>query len=100
MDEEMEQIFFQQARAYPFAPGSGNLRWLCAASDTDVSKLTWGELHEQAIALDGMFLEWKGFYRAMAAVAKHQGMTPYVAEELARSEAVLRRIQPQQHRLH
>jgi hypothetical protein len=90
---------FQKPGAYPYPFGSANLHWLSAMSDEALQRLSYPRLRDQAVSVDMVFAEWKGLYTAFSRVAEHQGMTPYLDEELANTARSLRRIQGQQRRL-
>jgi hypothetical protein len=98
-DERGGTELFQQPGAYPYPFGSACLAWLYEASDADLRGLPWPRLRDQAVAVDAVFAEYKGQYLAFRAVRNAQGLTPYLAEQLARTEATLRRIQVQQRRV-
>ena len=97
--EAMLPDVFQQPGAYPYPFGSDNLNWLYKASDAQVRRLSLPRLRDQAVAVDAVFAEWKGRYWALWHVAVHQGLTPYLEEEISNTARSLRAIQTQQRRL-
>jgi hypothetical protein len=90
---------FQQPGAYPYPFGSTNLAWLYEAADDDLRRLSLPRLRDQAVSVDQVFAEWKGRYLALWQVAEHQGLTPYLDEQLTITAHALKRIQTQQRRL-
>jgi hypothetical protein len=90
---------FQQPGAYPFPFGSASLGWLYEASEATLRRLSYPRLRDQAVSVDMVFEQFKGRYLALWDVAQAQGLTPYLAEDLARTAHALRRIQAQQRRL-
>jgi hypothetical protein len=99
MDEQLRADLFQQPGAYPYPFGAASLGWLYEVSDARLRRLPIGRLRDQAVSVDAVFAEWKGRYIALDAYGQAQGMTPYLAEQLARLEQSLRRIQVQQRRV-
>ena len=90
---------FQQPGAYPFPFGSANLGWVYEASDADLRRLSLPRLRDQAVSVDEVFAQWKGQYMALWHVIEHQGLTPYLDDEISKVARSLRRIQTQQRRL-
>jgi hypothetical protein len=75
---------FQQLCAYPFPFGSANMQWVADASDDTLRRLSTPRLRDQAVSIFGVFEQCKGEYCALWRVAQHQGMTPYLDEEMAK----------------
>ena len=98
LDAIMREVF-QQPGAYPYPFGSTTLGWLYEVSDTDLRRLSLPRLRDQAVSVDAVFAEFKGRYMALWHVTQHQGLTPYLDDELSQAARSLRRIQGQQRRL-
>ena len=90
---------FQQAGAYPFPFGSTSMGYLQEMSEEVLRRLSLPRLRDQAVSVDMVFEYFKGHYMALYHVIEHQGMTPYLDEELSRTAQALRRIKTQQRRL-
>jgi len=82
--DRMLSDVFQQLCAYPFPFGSANMQWVADASDAELRRLSYPRLRDQAVSIFGVFEQCKGEYCALWRVAEHQGMTPYLAEEMAK----------------
>ncbi len=54
---------------------------------------------DQAVSVDEVFGQFKGQYWALWHVIEHQGLTPYLDQEISKVARSLRRIQEQQRRL-
>jgi hypothetical protein len=96
--DAMLTAVFQQRGAYPFPFGSTNMGQLAELSDEQLRLLPTPRLRDQAVSVDQVFAEWKGRYLALHAVIEHQGVTPYLDEQLATTARALRRLQVQQRR--
>ena len=68
-------------------------------SDAALRRLPLPRLRDQAVSVDEVFAQFKGQYMGLYHVIEHQGLTPYLDEELSRTARALRRIQTQQRRL-
>ena len=90
---------FQKPGAYPFPFGSFSLGHLQAMSDARLRRLSLPRLRDQAVSVDMVFAQWKGRYLALWHVIEHEGLTPYLDEELSKVAHGLRHIQTQQWRL-
>ena len=80
----------QQPGAYPYPFGSSSLGWLSEVSDEELRCLSLPRLRDQAVSVDAVFAEWKGRYLALWHVTLHQGLTPYLDEELSKAAHALR----------
>ena len=63
------------------------------AEDEALRRLSYPRLRDQAVSIFGIFEQCKGEYCALWQVAEHQGMTPYLAEAIARKARTLVWIQ-------
>ena len=97
--EAMLHDVFQRRAAYPYPFGSSSLSDLSQMSDAALRRLPYPRLRDQAVSVDMAFEYFKGHYMALHSVIEHQGMTPYLDEELSKAARSLRRIQVQQRRL-
>jgi len=87
--DRMLREVFQQLCAYPFPFGSANMQWVADASDDTLRRLSWPRLRDQAVSIFGVFEQSKGEYCALWRVAQHQGMMPYLDEQLSQKARTL-----------
>jgi hypothetical protein len=90
---------FQQPCAYPFPFGSDSIGELATMSDEALRRLPYPRLRDQAVSIFGVFELFRGQYMALDHVIEHQGLTPYVDQEISQVAQSLRRIQVQQRRV-
>jgi hypothetical protein len=87
--DRMVPEVLQQRCAYPFPFGSANMQWVADASDTQLRRLSLPRLRDQAVSIFGVFEQSKGAYLALWHVTQHQGLTPYLEQEIARHARAL-----------
>jgi hypothetical protein len=98
-EPQLHYGIFAEPGAYPYPFGSECVGWLDTVDDAVLQGLPFGRLRDQAVSVDAVFEHFRGRYCELEAVAGAQGMTAYIAQNLAALKGSLLRLHAQRRRL-